>query len=107
MNGPAPLLPDGFPASAWFELEPNARALFLEGFLAINPKLELTGTVDYESAREPILLDTELGSFVSLRGDAVDTGQGLIVNITEGTVAGQPVLFWAAVMGIVLILTWR
>lgn len=102
----APLLPAGFRASTWPDLTPVARQLFLGEFLAVNAGLALTGTVDYESAREPILLHEASGKFVSLAGQVVDIGAGLTVNVTDGTLIegrGWLVLLAAAVAAAVLL----
>lgn len=102
----APLLPAGFRASAWPDFTPIARQLFLAQFLAVNDGLVLTGTVDYESAREPVLLYDASGKFVSLAGQVVDTGAGLTVNVTEGALIGGRglvVLLIVAVAAVVLL----
>ena len=97
----APLLPDGFRASAWPDLGPTSRQLLLAEILAANPDLVLTGSVDYESPREPLLLHEPSGVFISIAGQTVDTGSGLNVNVTQGTLIDA--LPWIAALALILV----
>ena len=102
----APFLPDGSRASAWPDLTPVARQLLLQETLVVNPSLVLVGTVDYQSAREPLLLHEPSGRFASLAGEFFNIGAGLTVTITEGTLIGGRgglVLLVAAVVAVVLL----
>lgn len=99
-------LPAGFAASAWPDLDPAGRALFLEEFLVANPQLEVIGSVDYESAAEPVLVNRRSGDVVSLAGQTISSrSSGLTVPIVEGSILSSNAWPWlaiAAIAGLVL-----
>jgi len=96
----APLLPESFTKSAWPDLGPTARLLFLEEILVANPDLVVEGTVDYQSSREPVLLDTRNGVNISLAAEVVNLGRGLIVEVTEGTLQNSNLLLGLVVVAL-------
>jgi hypothetical protein len=106
MLGPAATLPDGrgFRPSAWPELDPFTRRAFLNQVLVIRTDLDLSGRyVDFESSREPLLIDPITGAYVSLFGETVSNPTtSLVVDITRGTLVGSNTGLWL-VAGAVLI----
>ena len=96
-------LPAGFKSSAWPDLDGTARALLLTEFQVRNPDLELVGSVDYDSPREPLLQHRQTGQWFSLRGDLVSAGEAPRIAITgRPTSNGDQVLL--VVLGGLLIL---
>lgn len=91
-------LPQGYRASAWPDLEPNARRLMVEDFLSGNPGFLAWG-LDYSEPREPLFMAPG-GQYWSLSGQPVG---GLAVDITEGTMIPAGGLDWTTLAAVALV----
>lgn len=87
-KGQAALLPTSARASIWADLDPVGRSLLVQDLLNAHPELEPTGTIDYESPREPLFRNVETGELVSIAGqtfpDPGAPGEPLAVTVTDG-----------------------
>ncbi|WP_299394653.1 hypothetical protein [Pelagibius sp.] len=82
MTGTSPLLPGGFKRSAWPDLTPADRAVFLQEVVLLTG-YQVLGNVNYDSSLEPMLYDPAGDRLVSISGDEIPANP-IEVDITKG-----------------------